>query len=655
LSKFNYGCTPARWPYPIRYGKENWIETDVLVVGAGVAGSMAGIMAARRGVRVAVVDKAPIDISGCAGAGVDHYLGCISNPDSLISPEEYMELPPQPGFDSHGLDHTTYIQIKGTWDNLIELEKLGLKFRDEDDEFAGAPFRDEKTKIMYAYDYATRSTIRLRGGHYLKKVMRDGLLKEKNVTLFERVMITNLLTEEGKQNSRIVGATGINEETGEFYVFSAKSVIIATAGVSAQGTSTWTCNFEMFGNGYRAEPRNTGDGVAMAWKVGAEFYGEKEFGQTKYVSPFGWLWYGIGNPDNTWHACPLVDNQGKEIPFVDSMGNPISTVEERFYPAPGQPYMGILRPSPYIDPDLIRNGTYELPLWADLSGLPEDERRGIWGLMVGNEGRTRIAIYDYFNKAGFNPDKDMLQVPNMSPENYAEQRKDWFQGEPNACKFWKADTLRGPVTDWNQMCTVPGLFACGAESRQGGASGGSSGAYAGNRAAEYAMLMERGRINEAQLAAEKERVYAPVKRAEDPKAIVSWKELWLGLNRVMQQTCGDNKSVSLCNHGLRWLDSIKNYEMQLTFARNPHELVRVIECENRITVGEIYLYLCLANFKAQADGVDPFDMPVTSKVINGDLICNYRDKQWWLKPHYAPTYLENYEKARALEMGGQVR
>ena len=146
-----------------------------------------------------------------------------------------------------------------------------------------------------------------------EKVVRDGLLKEKNVTLFERVMITNLLTEEGKQNSRIVGATGINEETGEFYVFSAKSVIIATAGVSAQGTSTWTCNFEMFGNGYRAEPRNTGDGVAMAWKVGAEFYGEKEFGQTKYVSPFGWLWYGIGNPDNTWHACPLVDNQGKEI------------------------------------------------------------------------------------------------------------------------------------------------------------------------------------------------------------------------------------------------------------------------------------------------------------------------------------------------------
>ena len=172
-------------------------------------------------------------------------------------------------------------------------------------------------QIMYAYDYATRSTIRLRGGHYLKKVMRDGLLKEKNVTLFERVMITNLLTEEGKQNSRIVGATGINEETGEFYVFSAKSVIIATAGVSAQGTSTWTCNFEMFGNGYRAEPRNTGDGVQAEGRQSSMV---KRIWPDKYVSPFGWL-CTAWQPGNTWHACPPWTTTRDPRGFY---GNPIS-------------------------------------------------------------------------------------------------------------------------------------------------------------------------------------------------------------------------------------------------------------------------------------------------------------------------------------------
>ena len=46
----NYGSTPAEWPYPVKYGVENRIETDVLIIGAGVAGATAGLMAARRGV-----------------------------------------------------------------------------------------------------------------------------------------------------------------------------------------------------------------------------------------------------------------------------------------------------------------------------------------------------------------------------------------------------------------------------------------------------------------------------------------------------------------------------------------------------------------------------------------------------------------------------
>ena len=88
----NYGSIPPKWPFPVKYDEENRIETDVLVIGAGIAGSMAGLMAARRGVKVAVVDKAPIDISGSGGAGLDHYGGCISNPDCGFTPEEYMEL-----------------------------------------------------------------------------------------------------------------------------------------------------------------------------------------------------------------------------------------------------------------------------------------------------------------------------------------------------------------------------------------------------------------------------------------------------------------------------------------------------------------------------------------------------------------------------------
>jgi hypothetical protein len=43
VNELNYGSTPANWPFPIAYDKENRIETDVLIIGAGIAGSMAGL------------------------------------------------------------------------------------------------------------------------------------------------------------------------------------------------------------------------------------------------------------------------------------------------------------------------------------------------------------------------------------------------------------------------------------------------------------------------------------------------------------------------------------------------------------------------------------------------------------------------------------
>jgi hypothetical protein len=40
----------------------------------------------------------------------------------------------------------------------------------------------------------------------------------------------------------------------------------------------------------------------------------------------------------------------------------------------------------------IRKGEYQLPLYADLPGMPAHERRALWGIMIGNEGKTRFAV-----------------------------------------------------------------------------------------------------------------------------------------------------------------------------------------------------------------------------------------------------------------------
>jgi hypothetical protein len=70
---------------------------------------------------------------------------------------------------------TCYIQCKESYDALLDLEQMGLKVRDVDDEFAGAEFRDEKTKLLFAYDYEGKYCVRLNGGANVKVALYNEL------------------------------------------------------------------------------------------------------------------------------------------------------------------------------------------------------------------------------------------------------------------------------------------------------------------------------------------------------------------------------------------------------------------------------------------------------------------------------------------------
>jgi NADPH-dependent 2,4-dienoyl-CoA reductase/sulfur reductase-like enzyme len=48
---------PPSWPYPIQFGEEQVVDTDVLVIGGGIAGCWAAISAARQGLKVALVGR----------------------------------------------------------------------------------------------------------------------------------------------------------------------------------------------------------------------------------------------------------------------------------------------------------------------------------------------------------------------------------------------------------------------------------------------------------------------------------------------------------------------------------------------------------------------------------------------------------------------
>ena len=642
------------WPYPIRYDKENEVSADVLILGGGIAGCWAAISAAKRGAKVVMVEKSSTIKSG-AGNGCDHWHSTCGHPACKVTAEELAQaiVDCHKGWDC-GIHR--YIECRDSYDTLLEMEKMGAKVRDSEDEFKGAEFRDENTKFLFAYDYENKYSIRVWGTTFKPALFSE--CKKLRVNILDRIMVTSLLTEGGKQGARVVGATGVNVRTGEFYTFKGKATILCMS----RPVRTWVFTTEYTGLHSHEPNLCAGDGHAMAWNVGAEFT-MMEKSRSERARSFGYPAYGTGNSGNTWHACTMIDAKGKEIPWVDRDGNVLTTVSQRYRPAPGQKFTvqggGLSGDNPYkfkspkpiysrdvfsgresgmrFD-DLIEKGDITLPLYADLPSMSEHERRAIFGLMVGQEGKTWI-LYRNLTQAGFDPEKDMLQG---------------YQGMLSRVTGWRTAGFNsgGLVVDWDLKTNLPGLYAAGQQiyGSENHGNAAMTGRWAGAKAADYALKAGESMIDRGQVEKEKMRVYAPIKRKEG----MEWKELNAGICRVMQEWCGEKKSEELLKTGLTWLKEIREGEATTVYARNPHELMRVLECFSILTVGEMIMHASLARkasskwlnlYRTDYPEVDPPDWNklIATRLENGEIKFHELTRNYYLQSPNASTLKENYE------------
>lgn len=152
--------TIYEWPYANEFGVRETVRSDLVVLGGGLAGCFAAIAAARAGASVVLVEKGATERSGSAGSGFDHWESACSNPCSRVTPKEIAEayIEEQDEY-SNGIAH--YIECREGYDRLLDIEDFGGKIRDTEGEFRGAEFRDEKTGLMFAYDYTNRFTLRV--------------------------------------------------------------------------------------------------------------------------------------------------------------------------------------------------------------------------------------------------------------------------------------------------------------------------------------------------------------------------------------------------------------------------------------------------------------------------------------------------------------
>lgn len=585
------------WPYKVAYGAERAYDCDVLVVGGGIAGCWAAIGAARSGARVIVLEKAATERSGAGGAGVDHWQWAADNPCSGVSPQELTQalIDNQGGYRS-GIG--TYIQCASAWETLLEMEAMGGKIRDTEDEYRGAAFRDDATRLLFAYDYTNRFVLRV-WGHNFKPLLRDEL-RRLGVRVFDRVAATSLLTEGGHAGARVIGATAVHARSGAFVVVRAGATILA----SSRPQRIWTFSSELRGISTFRPPSDSGTGYAIAWRAGAEFTMMEKSMRSPFGSPYSFPAYGSGNAVNTWYPCNLVDSRGKEVPWVDAFGRPLASFDARFRPCEGQkfflmgggssshPHPGLPqylgpKPTPDLEARMLA-GEFTPPFYADLPGMPALERKAIWGIMIGNEGKTRVPVMRTYTQAGFDPERDMLQT------------YDFLRGHgmrepvmPQERTFGEQGVCGGLLADWDLMSSLPGLFGAGdlLFGGQDHSHAACTGRWAGARAARYARNIGLSPLDADQLKSEKARVYAPLAAPVDGP---DWKEINAASARVMQNYCSEIKNAETLALAELWLADLARDEWPRVRADNPHQLMRVLEVGDIVTCAQMIVAACQA-------------------------------------------------------------
>jgi succinate dehydrogenase/fumarate reductase flavoprotein subunit len=568
---------PPDWPYPIRFDQEQEIDADVLVLGGGIAGCWAAISAARQGLNVVMVEKGDTVRSGAGGPGCDHWCNAPANPLSRVDPDEWAQhMADRPYCNGIGIQ----IQCREDYDTLLEMEQMGGKIRDTDDEYVGAEGRDDKTKFMISPRYGTihsylpdprmgeenfnppekrnNVVIRVWGTTFKPALKKE--CKRLGVKIFDRVMGTSLLTEGGVQGARVIGATGFNNRTGEFMIFKSKATVLSTAGAG----SMWLMSMELGGYCNMISRAISGDGTVMAWKAGAELTKMEATWGLRIATGHKHAWY-TGAGDASYENVPLVDANGKVLPF----------------PIQGWVDAGAMVPTPEVQKavrDGILKGEYALPFYGDFPAMPEVERNVTWKMMLGEEATTKIII-DTFNKGGFDPSRDLLQSYRfIEGESLPQWREAGYGG--------------GLLVDWNLKTSLDGLYAAGTQmfSPEDHSYAAATGRYAGRKAAAYAREMGESKISRDQVEIEKARVYAPVKHSSG----IEWKELHAGIARVMQYYVSEYKTESLLNMGLGALQKIEEESVPLLFALDPHKLMRSLEDISLLNYAKIIIQASLA-------------------------------------------------------------
>lgn len=430
------------------------VETDVLVIGGGGAGTRAALEAARNGAIVALAFKRTLGKSGCTAKAVSElsaYSAAFGHTDPRDKPlNHYLDtINEGSGLADEVLVKVLTIQAPL---RLKELVSMGAKFNMNGNRFAQL-LADASTLPRAVHCGADT------GREVLNTVLKQ-IEKEPRINVYENISILKLLSSYGT----VVGAIGVNTTTGEYVIFKSKSTVLATGGAC-----------QIFS--LNAQPEDlTGDGYALAYDVGAELVNMEfiQFGPAIIYPVKGYLLV-----TKYWRLKPrLINGKGEEFlhKYVPKTLSPDEALRAKEFAFP----FSVGHPGMYVD----------IAMHAEICEGRSSEHGGI-----------------YLDVSHNSPDVIENTVPvtfKWLLERGIDIRKGPIEIAPVAQCF-----IGGIMINSNAETNIPGLFCCG--ETEGGVHGAARpggnmlaatqvfGAIAGASAAKRALPLTGVKIDDSDI------------------------------------------------------------------------------------------------------------------------------------------------------------
>jgi succinate dehydrogenase/fumarate reductase flavoprotein subunit len=319
------------------------LDTDVVVIGGGAAGTHAAMKVQSEGLRVLMLVKGFLGRSGASIFAGNLQLVNIEDDEAL---EKFVRI--RMRYGSSYLADAEYLRRVSRYTNaefFPEMEKRGLYVRRHDDGRL-VTSGDVKAGNVWAPNQGFSGT-------FIMELLRKDVLIRR-IPLMQETMATSLLTQEG----RVVGVVALDIVRGEIFVVRAKAVIVAT-GPSNYMSTRATGTREQCANGF-----------AMAYRAGAQMQDLEMqwFHASDIAAPQSWMRLHIyPNPMPATHKTIQLYGRDGEMFFHQGM---CPQVKQPYYMQLRQLYKqvgsgnadwrgGYYGSYRHIEPDIMQNYSYQ--------------------------------------------------------------------------------------------------------------------------------------------------------------------------------------------------------------------------------------------------------------------------------------------------------